>query len=234
MFGINEWLMFTHPQTFVVALIVIVVSISLHEFGHAISADRLGDDTPRRQGRVTLWPDKHFDPIGFIFILVTLNLGRGIGWGKPVMVDFYRLRHPRRDMFLVAACGPLMNLILATVAGLILRISYTSGHTQWLISDTSWDGSSIAGNFVFEFLSINLALMFFNLIPVHPLDGSKILSSLLPTHQAVQYERMLAQYGPMILMAICWLAPDAIWTIIGPPVSAMMHFLGGPMVAGGY
>src|SRR5579862_4347093 len=106
----NEWLMFRDPEAFVVQLVVIVLSIALHEFGHAISADRLGDDTPRRQGRVTLWPDKHFDPIGFIMILVTLNIGRGLGWGKPVMVDFYKLRLPRRDMLLVAVCGPLMNL----------------------------------------------------------------------------------------------------------------------------
>ena len=230
----DQWLIFTHPQTFLVALIVIVLSISLHEFGHAISADRLGDDTPRRQGRITLWPDKHFDPIGFLFMFVTLNIGRGIGWGKPVMVDFYRLRHPRRDMLLVAACGPLMNLILAAIAGLILRFSYATGNVQWLVNDATWDGYSIAGKFVFEFLSINLALMFFNLIPVHPLDGSKILSSLLPTHQAVSYERMLAQYGPLILMAVCWMVPGAIWTIIGPPVSAMMRLLGGPLASVGY
>ena len=228
----SNWLMFTDPQTFVVSLIVIILSISLHEFGHAISADYLGDDTPRRQGRITLWPDKHFDPIGFLFMFVTLNAGMGVGWGKPVMVNFHRLRHPRRDMLLVAACGPLMNLILATIAGIILRLSYVTGHSDWLLSDATRSGMSIAGHFVYEFLSINLALMFFNLIPIHPLDGSKIVSSLLPTHQAVQYERTVGQYGMYIIFGLCWLLPDSIWTIIGPPVHAMMHFLGGPLVMG--
>jgi Zn-dependent protease len=229
----NNWLMFTDPRTFVVSLIVIILSISLHEFGHAISADRLGDDTPRRQGRITLWPDKHFDPVGFAFMFITLNIGIGIGWGKPVMVDFYRLRHPRRDMFLVAACGPLMNLILATVAGIILRISFMTGHTAWIDDASARNLHSIAYDFVSSFLYINLALMFFNLIPVHPLDGSKILSSMLPTHQAVAFERTVGQYGPLVLLIVCWMLPGAIGTIIGPPIRAMAHLLVGSMDMGG-
>jgi Zn-dependent protease len=222
----SNWLIFQDPQLFLISLIVIILSISLHEFGHAISADRLGDDTPRRQGRVTLWPDKHFDPVGFIFILVTLNMGRGLGWGKPVQVDTFRLRHPRRDMLIVALCGPLMNLLLAVLAGLVLRIAFGTGHETWLVHPLTGE-YTVTGNFVAEFLSINLALMFFNLIPVHPLDGSKILSSLLPVEQAIRYDRFIGVYGPLIIMGIAWLAPSAIWTIIGPAVHTMARLLGG-------
>jgi Zn-dependent protease len=220
------------PRAFLVSLIVIILSITLHEFGHAISADRLGDDTPRRQGRITLWPDKHFDLVGFLFMIFTLLSGHGMGWGKPVQVDTRRLRHPRRDMLIVAACGPLMNLILATIAGLILRVSIGTNHMDWLMSDTARNGSSLAGEFLFQCLSINLSLMFFNLIPVHPLDGSKILSSLLPIHQAINFDRMVGMYGPIALMVICWMRPGIIWMIIGPAVSSTAHLLAGPGVLG--
>ena len=94
----------------IVSIVVTVLSISLHEFGHAISADKLGDDTPRREGRITLWPDKHFDPFGFFMIVFTSFGGRGLGWGKPVMVQPRHFRRPRRDMVVVAVCGPVMNL----------------------------------------------------------------------------------------------------------------------------
>src|SRR5579871_1098902 len=134
-------------RTFVVSLIVIILSITLHEFGHAISADRLGDDTPRRQGRITLWPDKHFDIFGFVFMVFTLLSGHGMGWGKPVQVDFRRLRNPRRDMFIVAAFGPLMNLLIAIVAAVIIRIAVASGHPEWLFSETTASGQSLTGQF---------------------------------------------------------------------------------------
>jgi Zn-dependent protease len=197
-------------QSFLIGLIVIIISISLHEFGHAISADRLGDDTPRRQGRVTLWPDKHFDPVGFIMIIFTLLAGFGLGWGKPVMVNPGNFRHPRRDMVIVAAFGPLMNLLLALFFGLILRFAYATGHTDWL--------GQTSGAFVFQFLLTNLGLMFFNLIPVHPLDGSKILSGLLPLDQAIRYDRFVGQYGPLVLIVLAFSGGRIIGQVISPAV----------------
>jgi Zn-dependent protease len=215
------------PRTFVVSLIVIVLSITLHEFGHAISADRLGDDTPRRQGRITLWPDKHFDLMGLIFMVMVLLTGHGLGWGKPVQVDFRKLRNPRRDMLIVAACGPLMNLLIACVAAMILRIAIMTHNENWLFSDIAGNGLSLGGEFIFRFLSINLSLMFFNLIPVHPLDGSKILTSLLPRQQVPAYERTVGVYGPPVLLAVCIIWPSSLWIILGPPVTAVGRLLVG-------
>lgn len=208
------------PQTFIINLVVIILSITLHEFGHAISADRLGDDTPRRQGRITLWPDKHFDMLGFIMILFTTLFGFGLGWGKPVQVDSRHFRNPRRDMLIVAICGPVMNLLLAIVAGLILRF-VLPGHPEWIVS--------ISGQFAFSFLLINLSLMFFNLIPIHPLDGGKILSSLLPYDQSVRFDRFMWQWGPMILLLTCFTGGSILGSILSPAVMSSVRLLIGPI-----
>jgi Zn-dependent protease len=215
-----------NPEAFLIGLIVLILSIALHEFGHAISADRLGDPTPRRDGRVTLWPDKHFDPIGFIMILFTMIAGFGLGWGKPVMVQPQYFRHPRRDMLIVAAFGPLMNLLLATVAGLILRVSISMGNVDWISNDV------LAYKFVESFLIVNLSLMFFNLIPLHPLDGSKILGALLPDDLAYRYDRFFGQWGPLVLMVACFSGTGIIGTLIAPAVYKSMALLIG-MPGGG-
>ncbi len=225
----QDLLMFRDPEYFLVQIIVIVLSISLHEFGHAISADMLGDDTPRSQGRVTLWPDKHFDPMGFIMMFLTINFGRGLGWGRPVQVNFARMRHPRRDMLLVAAAGPLMNLILAVTAGMIIRYSLSSGHDLWLDREMNGSYATVSGSFVFSFLTLNLSLMFFNLIPIHPLDGSKILSSLLPLDLAITFDRFIGQWGPFLILSLCFLSPGTLSSIIGPAVQQSITLLTGQM-----
>ena len=191
------------PKAFLVTIIVLILSIALHEFGHAFSADRLGDDTPRRQGRITLWPDKHFEPVGFIMMVVTVLFGFGLGWGKPVQVNDRNFRHPSRDMIIVTICGPLMNLLLAVIAALILRFSINA---TWL--------AGTGEQFVTAFLEINLALMFFNLIPIPPLDGSKVLYGLLPFDIAVRYERFMGQFGLVLLLLV--LFTGVIGRIIGP------------------
>lgn len=226
----NNWLVFRDPRLFIIEMVVIVCSIALHEFGHAISADRLGDDTPRRQGRVTLWPDKHFDPMGFLMMVLTINVGRGLGWGKPVQVNFLRLRRPRRDMMLVSLWGPIMNLILAVIAGLILRVITTTGHDS-LITVAGTDGEfNTTGLFLKSFLFINLGLMFFNLIPIHPLDGSKILSSLLPVHQAEKFDQFVGQFGPILIMMAAF--SGSLGMVIGPAVNSMVNILAGPAFGG--
>lgn len=199
-------------EYFLITLIVIICSISLHEFGHAISADRLGDPGPRRDGRVTLWPDRHFDPIGFLMILLTTYFGFGIGWGKPVLVNPDRFRHPRRDLLIVAAFGPLMNLLLALAAGGLLRMGLLT-QSPLILADDSY-----VFKFAFAFLTINLSLMFFNLLPLHPLDGGKILSSLLPERTAEQYDRVMWQWGPLILMIAVMSGSGILGTLIGPAV----------------
>ena len=210
-------------EQFLIHVIVVVLSITLHEFGHAFSADKLGDPTPRRDGRITLWPDKHLDPLGFIMILVTSLGVRAIGWGKPVMVNPRNFKNPRRDMMIVAACGPLMNLIIALVFGAVLRI-VIHAHPE---TASDWIEQSVSGRFVWSFVILNLFLMCFNLIPMHPLDGGKILSSLLPYEQSVQFDRFFYQFGPMILLFLIFMGGNVLGMIIGPPVTTLLRLIVG-------
>jgi len=206
-------------EDFVITIVVLVVSITLHEFGHAFSADRLGDDTPRRQGRVTLWPDKHFDPLGFIMILVTTLSGFGIGWGKPVQVDFRNFKNVRRDDIIVTACGPLMNLILALVFGLLLRVLIATGALANL-------NPSVIHLFL-QFLVINVSLMFFNLLPIYPLDGSHIVRRILSPDLGEPYYRFMTQWGPIILMILIFSSSMTLAPLIGPPIQSMVALILG-------
>ncbi len=203
-------------------ILVVVVSISFHEFAHAFSADRLGDDLPRRQGRLTLLPTEHFDPLGFIMICFLALGGRGLGWGKPVQVNPGAFKHPRRDMIIVAAAGPFSNLLIAIVVGLAIRFAGDA-----VLYDRN-GFSSLAGDILDAFLRTNLWLMFFNLIPIPPLDGSKILSNMLPFEQSVRYDRAMGQYGFMILIGLVFFGAPLLGQMLGPPSEAVATFLAGP------
>ena len=228
-------------EIFIITLVVLILSISLHEFGHAISADYLGDPTPRRDGRVTLWPDKHFEIFGFIMILITTAFHYGIGWGKPVMVDSRFFKHPNRDMMIVAGCGPVMNLILALIFGLTLRILLATGvASQFGIQEVYYGGdpntiyisfTSVIGQFLAAFTVVNLSLMCFNLIPIHPLDGGKLLSGLLPVQQAIRYDRFMGQWGPVILMIVVFTNSGILGTILRPVVRSLTMLIVGQPIA---
>jgi Zn-dependent protease len=226
-----------NPELFLIGMIVIILSIALHEFGHAISADFLGDPGPRRAGRITLWPPAHFDLFGFIMIVFTQISGFGLGWGKPVMVDSRYFRHPRRDMLIVAAFGPLMNLLQAIVAGMILRVILATGHQGMLVQLTNPDDiltfgrPTVTALFLQDFLFINLSLMFFNLLPIHPLDGGKILSALLPNNQAAQFDRFMWQWGPMILIMLILTGSRLLGPVLIPAISSMATIIVGPGVS---
>ena len=210
-------------ENFIISMIVIICSITLHEFGHAFSADYLGDPGPRKDNRVNLWPDKHFDPLGFVMIIVSSIAGMGIGWGKPVMVNPRHFKNPRRDMVIVTVCGPVMNLILAVIFGLAIRFILLSGHISWLLAAD--DTITTTGRFLWYFMQINLGLMFFNLIPVPPLDGSKILAGLAPADLAYKYERFMAMYGMFILMILIF--TQSVGYIIGPAISRAASLISG-------
>ncbi len=172
-------------------LLTLVVALTVHEFAHAWTAQRLGDDTPRLSGRLTLNPLAHLDPIGSFMLLLA-----GFGWAKPVPVNGYVLqRRTPAGLMLVSAAGPLSNLLLAMAAALPLRAGLLSvGILQGSV------GGWIA-LFLQEFIFINLILLFFNLIPLAPLDGEKIAEYLLPPRgQELLYR--LRPYGPVILMAL--------------------------------
>ncbi len=195
---------------FAVSALVIILSITLHEFGHAIAADKLGDDTPRRQGRISLSPAAHLDPIGLVMILLTSFTGFGLGWGKPVQVDFRNFRNVRRDDVIVTIAGPAMNLLLALVFGIFLRIMISTGWVDRM-SPLLWQIS-------FLFVLRNLGLMFFNLLPIFPLDGSHIMRRLLPPTQGENFYAWMQQYGPMLLLGLVFMGRTLLSQILTPAV----------------
>jgi Zn-dependent protease len=164
---------------------VLTVSLTFHEAAHAWVAFRLGDDTARRMGRLSLNPLVHMDPLGSLMIFG----GMGIGWAKPVPVDPRNIRNPRSGLPLVAFAGPLSNLILALV-GVVLHSLFAAS-----IYETGWY------TMLSMFIHANLALAVFNLLPIMPLDGSKIITTFMSDKTADAYEEKMARLGvyPLIL-----------------------------------
>lgn len=179
---------------YIIALPILLVTITIHEFAHAFVADKLGDPTPRLAGRLTLNPLSHLDPIGFLMLLLVR-----FGWAKPVPINPYNFRNPKQGSLFVSLAGPLSNFFVAWVVAVIFKnVPLPSSYLVDLISYTIW---------------INLSLGVFNLIPVPPLDGSHILEYFLPPHQ---YEVMvrLQQYSFLILIGIILFAMPLLMTVI--------------------
>jgi Zn-dependent protease len=205
-------------------LLALVVSISIHEFSHAWAAYELGDPTARNQGRLTLNPLVHFDPIGALMILFMAFAGWGLGWGKPVPVNPYNLRgNPRVGMGLTSAAGPFSNLVLATVFAIPLRLG--------------WDMPDLLIGFLWVMVLTNVGLAIFNLIPLPPLDGFGVAQGLLSTFRTQwAYEwgnrlDRLAPYGPVLLLALLslgWFSPvNPLTSILLPAQNAIMGLLLG-------
>ena len=206
-------LFFTSPVLFLIIAVVLILSLNVHEFAHAIVADKLGDPTPRSQGRVTLNPLAHLDPLGtFALFLV------GFGWGKPVMFDPYNLKNQVRDTALIAFAGPASNLIIAFIFGLLWQAGAFYGfsplYTKVIVT---------------QVVSLNIMLAVFNLVPVYPLDGEKILRALLPKNLAYEYTAIMRQYGMFILLAL--IIPiggvSAISYLISPIINQLTYLLLG-------
>lgn len=178
-----------------IGLITFILSVAVHEFGHAFVADRLGDPLPRSQGRVTLNPIAHIDPVGTLLLPILGGLfGSGFAWGKPVMVQPHAMTRKlrmRTAHLLVALAGPVMNVLFAGVITVVLVILYRAGAVA-------------PGTELYQAISIailrNFGLAVFNLIPAPPLDGSAILAGLLPESLQAPYRR-LEPYGPFVLFA---------------------------------
>jgi Zn-dependent protease len=199
----------------------ILIAITCHEYAHARVALWFGDDTAARQGRVSLNPLAHLDPWGTIMIVLV-----GFGWGKPVPVDVRRLRHPRANAY-VSAAGPLTNFFLAVVASLLFRVYATAIAP----SATQEIAFTLIAFCIAIFVQINLALCFFNLIPLFPLDGSHVLGSLLPATLARRVQAMNYRYGAPILLTIVLLGyvthVPLFSLVLGPPIRFCLGLLLG-------
>jgi Zn-dependent protease len=179
--------LFSNPIFFILSLASIIIAITIHEYAHAKTADYLGDPTPGLQGRLTLNPKAHIDLYGLLFLILFR-----FGWGKPVQFDPFNLKNPRRDSAIISIAGPVSNVLLATVCSLLLR----------LFSLLDMSIVSAIGYFILPpIIMLNLILAVFNLIPIHPLDGFKIVGGILPEHQAKEWYQ-LERYGMIFLLML--------------------------------
>ena len=179
--------LFTNPILFIIYLISILTAISIHEFSHALAADYLGDPTPRLQGRLKLNPLVHIDKIGMLFLLFF-----GFGWGKPVEFDPYNLKSPRKDAAIISLAGPSSNFILAIILSLLIKL-FIFSQLNFLI---------IIGSLIFiPMIKMNIILGVFNLLPIHPLDGFKIVGGVLPEEKAREWNQ-LQRYGMIFLILL--------------------------------
>jgi Zn-dependent protease len=199
----------------VLQFLVLLLSLSIHESAHAWTADTLGDPTARYLGRVSLNPMVHADPIGTILFplmgMIYLH-GAMFGWAKPVPVNIARLRNPSRDHMLVAAAGPISNLLLATgLCACLMVAKVVSPDAGYILSHAAYgdivEGSPILAPliaFAYYGIEINLILAVFNFIPVAPLDGAAVLSGLLPRSMSAAFDQMQG-YGFILLIGLLYL-----------------------------
>lgn len=202
MFGITyEMLM-----QFFVRLLVLFTSMPVHECAHGLAADRLGDDTPRAQGRLTLNPFVHLDRTGSLLLFFT-----GFGWAKPVLVDTRNFKHPRRDMAIVSLAGPFSNILIATFGAVCYRV------LLGVMPVTS--SSFYALETILEaIIWINITLAVFNLLPVPPLDGSKILGAILPDKLYVFMLRYQSQISIVLILLL-------IFNLLNAPIGFLSYYL---------
>jgi len=196
-------LLFQNPMVFALLAGALIISISIHEFSHAFAAYKLGDSTGKNMGRMTLNPKAHLDPIGTIFLILI-----GFGWGKPVPFNPSNLENPKRDSAIISLAGPLSNFILAVVLSLVIKLVSVN---------------SIPGAFLYLTIMYNLMLGFFNLIPLGPLDGNKIVYGILPDKLAVQWVDV-QRYGMFILLFLIMF--NFTEKILLPLVDVAMKLLG--------
>ena len=209
------------PQTLISRIFVLLTAFAVHEFAHAWTADRFGDPTPRNDGRLTLNPMAHLDVMGSLMLIFA-----GFGWAKPVLVNPVILsRRSSMAMMWVALAGPASNFLMALLASIPFQLGLVS--LSGIYSETFLPSLD---RLLLEFVSINLLLMVFNLIPLAPLDGDKILYYLLP-YPGQQVMENIRPYGPMILLVLVFsgffLPFNLIGSIIGPLVNTLTLLLVG-------
>ncbi len=208
------------PAVLISRIVTLLVAFSIHEFAHAWSAYKFGDDTAARAGRLTLNPIAHLDIIGTLMLIVG-----GFGWAKPVPVNSYALqRKSSSALMLVSLAGPVSNMLLAILAAVPFRlglVSYSPSNSIFFPS---------ISDFLITFIIINISLLLFNLIPLAPLDGEKVLYGLLPPSGADFMDR-IRPYGPLLLLAFIMIGRvgglDLLGALMGPPLTAIFRLLMG-------
>jgi Zn-dependent protease len=217
----------TLVYTLIAAGIMLVIGFPVHEFCHAWAAYRLGDSTARWQGRLTLDPRVHFDPVGGVMLLITAILSQGswfFGYAKPTPVNPMNLRGGRRGEAWVAAAGPLSNLVMAAIVAIPLRVLINNPS---LIAGLPDRAQQLILLVPFYFVTINVFLCIFNLLPVPPLDGWKVLSGLVPSNVAWQlrdFEQRYATYIPFVFLVVILLLGGR---IISPIADTIINLLLG-------
>jgi Zn-dependent protease len=202
-------------------MIVLISSLSVHEAAHAFAADRLGDPTARHLGRLSINPAVHVDPIGtllFPLIAFMTNVPL-IGWAKPVPVDSRYLKHPKRDFAIIAAAGPASNLLMATLAAIVLAVVPGGAPGDIAARAVMRPAFQLLNLFVY----VNVLLAVFNMIPVPPLDGGNVLLGILP-HAGAQLVERLRPYGFLILYAL--MLTGVLSMFLGPIANYLLYLLG--------
>jgi len=203
------------PVGLILLIPPLLFALTVHELSHGLAALRFGDPTAKLMGRLTLNPLAHLDPLGTLLILIPPH----IGWAKPVPVDVRYLKHPRRDFMFIALAGPISNVILALGFGTLLRVidpashDFTGRMEVALVRMVAWS------------VVLNLSLAAFNMIPIFPLDGSKVLAGLLPPIAAARYQT-LEPIGPLVLLGIIVLGSLSGVSVIGMLISPFVQFFG--------
>lgn len=196
----------------ILSFAMLIIAMTVHEFSHGFVAYKLGDNTARYSGRLTLNPLAHIDLVGTIILPFLLFISTGgrfvFGYAKPVPINYWQLKNPKRDMGLIGLSGPLSNIIFAFLLSLVIKVL---------------PGPTLFTDILVYLISINVVLGVFNLIPVPPLDGSRIIASLLPPDLSQKYS-MLEPYGFIILIALIYLRITDI--IVWPLVTLILNLLG--------
>ena len=194
-----------------------LVALTIHEFAHALIADKLGDPNPKIQGRLSLNPLNHIDPVGTVILPLMLAMSRSpviIGWAKPVRIDPFNLKNRKRDMGLISAAGPMANIILAILASFVLRLLP--------VTTPAWGIF-----FLILLIRTNLGLACFNLLPLNPLDGGKVLTAFLPNHLAYRVEEFLDHYGQylLIFMIFPFFGRSILSLVLNPIIGFLFNLL---------
>ncbi len=199
------------PQFFVAFVVAVVIGITVHEFSHAAVATAQGDFTAKSQGRLTLNPASHLDPLGTLFLIIG-----GFGWGRPTPFNPLRMRRRRAGAAIVGLAGPVSNVLVAILAAIALRVTNPSGLEVV---------SGFAGKLFFALVELNVILAVFNLLPIPPLDGSRLLSILLPpSRQNIVY--FLDRFGIFLLLGLLLLAPNIFQPLFNSMTRAILRLVG--------